>query len=159
MNHKRHPNSRLTPHSPNPGVNDLRILQLTARFPYMFCQADLQLAMRPEWIASFEILCASIDAMLGDNKQGFHWTSLHYEPTAFCWYWRVRGSLDACVGMVKPKHFSIFVLVHPTDKLESRMREVIAQKVQSAMEAALAIGCLYDRLQVKVAGFDKRSGS
>ena len=169
MNNKRNPgadpfpkltgsddNGRLMPSLPIPGFIDLRILRLAVQYPYMFYRPDLTMVLRPEWFCTFERLCSSIDALLGENKQDFHWTLLHSDTTAFCWYWHVMESSDACVGMIKTNYFTTFMLPTPNGDMCSRLRQSIAQAVQSAMEEALAIGYLYERLQVRTHN-DKRS--
>ena len=47
--------------------------QLKARFPYMFAGENIGISIARGWMPGFQILCERLDALLGENKQNFHW--------------------------------------------------------------------------------------
>ncbi len=50
-----------------------RMHALEALYPYQFAGPHLGLNVSNGWIAIFEKLCADVDAILGEDKQGFYW--------------------------------------------------------------------------------------
>ena len=49
---------------------------LSKRFPYMFSGRNIGLSVGDGWMDLFAKLCEDIDALLGDDKRGFHWVQL-----------------------------------------------------------------------------------
>ncbi len=49
---------------------------LKARYPYMFSSENIGLSFHRGWFPVFARLCQDIDALLGADKRGFHWTQL-----------------------------------------------------------------------------------
>ncbi len=61
--------------------------QIVDRFPYMFSGANIGLSMMAGWRQPFETLCQEIDAELGDEKRGFHWSQLKEKLGTARWHW------------------------------------------------------------------------
>ena len=53
-----------------------RLIALKERYPYQFGGKHIGLHVPPGWMQIFEGLCADVDAALGDDKYGFHWSQL-----------------------------------------------------------------------------------
>jgi hypothetical protein len=52
-------------------LNDLK-----QRFDYMFYGPHIGLDIYRGWLNDFVAVCEAIDALLGDNKRGFHWKQI-----------------------------------------------------------------------------------
>lgn len=68
---------------------------LQGRFPYMFEGKHLSLSISKGWESLFEKLCVDIDALLGADKQGFHWIQLKEKFGAARFYWSMEGGPHA----------------------------------------------------------------
>lgn len=51
----------------------LSLAQLQVHFPYQFQEPKLGISLAKGWARRFSRLCQEIDAVLGEDKQGFHW--------------------------------------------------------------------------------------
>ena len=65
--------------------------QVEARYPYMFEGKHIGIAIPRGWIEIFAALCSEIDALLGDNTHGFHWTQCKEKFGSARWYWGMAG--------------------------------------------------------------------
>ena len=65
--------------------------QLKARFPYMFDGENIGFQFYRGWFASFTRLCEDIDALLGEDKRGFHWTQIKEKFGSARFYWAMKG--------------------------------------------------------------------
>jgi hypothetical protein len=65
--------------------------QLKARFPYMFAGENIGFSFSRGWFPLFQKLCEDIDALLGDNKQGFHWVQLKEKFGSARFYWKMKA--------------------------------------------------------------------
>lgn len=52
------------------------VLDLEARYPYMFKGPHIGLNHFTGWFPTFVQLCVAIDAVLGPDKRGFHWVQI-----------------------------------------------------------------------------------
>jgi hypothetical protein len=74
--------------------------QIKARFPYMFAGPldDDGITFQRGWMPILERLCQDIDALLGADKHGFHWTHIGYgyrdELDHLHFYWHVDATED-----------------------------------------------------------------
>jgi len=50
-----------------------RMNDLKARFNYQFAGPNIGISVSNGWLTVFEGLCSDIDALLGEDKRGFHW--------------------------------------------------------------------------------------
>jgi len=129
-------------------LTDIRLLQLSRHFRYMFRQPLTDMNLPPQCLPSFVQLCVDIDAKLICDKLGFHWVNMCADSNALCWYWRVSGNGDACVGVFEDESCSTFVLAHPKGDPNYAIRQVIGERVKRAMQEAMLVGSIYERLQV-----------
>lgn len=65
--------------------------QLKARFPYMFAGENIGFSFYRGWFPLFAKLCEDIDALLGDDKRGFHWVQLKEKFGSVRFYWQMTG--------------------------------------------------------------------
>jgi hypothetical protein len=65
--------------------------QLKERFPYMFAGQNIGFSFYRGWLALFENLCQDIDALLGQDKRGFHWVQLKEKFGSARFYWDMKG--------------------------------------------------------------------
>jgi hypothetical protein len=65
--------------------------QVEARYPYMFAGKNVGISVPCGWIEIFATLCDEIDALLGDNKHGFHWAQCKEKFGSARWYWDMAG--------------------------------------------------------------------
>lgn len=63
--------------------------ELQTRFPYMFGGKHLGIGIAKGWFQSFETLCQDIDALLGEDKRGFHWIQVKEKFGAARFYWEL----------------------------------------------------------------------
>ncbi len=70
-------------------MSQAELEQVRLRFPYMFCGDQSRVDVAPGWVRVFKQACVEIDAILGDDKRGFHWTEAK-EKAGFA---RFRGKL------------------------------------------------------------------
>jgi hypothetical protein len=113
--------------------------RLHGRYEYMFKVIDLDKELPDQLIPVFEELCANIDNILGDEKLGFHWDSLHYEPVAVCWYWRLNGHMDPCVGMFATKVCTTFALSETKSESQAFIGMALTELVARAMEVTVNV--------------------
>lgn len=57
------------------------------RFAYMFEGGNIGLEVADGWLPTLQKLCEDIDAALGEDKRGFHWSQLKEKFGAARWYW------------------------------------------------------------------------
>ncbi|MEO5658571.1 MAG: hypothetical protein ABIQ90_02075 [Polaromonas sp.] len=72
--------------------------QLKVRFPYMFAGKNSGISVSRGHVPIIEKLSADIDALLGEDKQKFHWTQCKEKFGAARWYWalaRLNGLIHA----------------------------------------------------------------
>ena len=67
-----------------------RIDALIARFPYQFASKHLGINVSYGWVGIFEQLCTDIDALLGDDKRGFHWVQCKEKHGGACFYYETE---------------------------------------------------------------------
>lgn len=65
--------------------------QLKARFPYMFAGQNIGFEFYRGWFPVFAKLCEDIDALLGDDKLGFHWEQIKEKFGSARFYWAMKG--------------------------------------------------------------------
>ena len=65
--------------------------QLQARYPYMFAGPNIGISISRGWMPIFEQLCEDIDALLGPDKRGFHFTQCKEKFGSARWYWAMKG--------------------------------------------------------------------
>jgi hypothetical protein len=65
--------------------------QLKVRFAYQFSGQHLGRTFYRGWFPTLVKLCEDIDAVLGEDKRGFHWTQLKEKWGAARFYWNVEG--------------------------------------------------------------------
>lgn len=61
--------------------------ELIDRYPYMFSGKNLGFSIPNGWMSIFERLCEDIDALLGQDKQGFHFVQCKEKFGSARWYW------------------------------------------------------------------------
>ena len=69
-------------------MNSLEELQV--RYPYMFEKRHLGIRVARGWMGVFTQLCQDIDNLLGDDKQGFHWTQVKEKFGTARFYWSLE---------------------------------------------------------------------
>ncbi len=60
--------------------------QLRACYPYMFSGPNIGITIPRGWIELFANVCVEVDALLGPDKRGFHWTQVKEKFGAARWY-------------------------------------------------------------------------
>jgi hypothetical protein len=65
--------------------------QLKARFPYMFSGENIGFSFARGWQPVLEKLCEDVDALLGEDKRGFHWTQIKEKFGYARFYWSMKG--------------------------------------------------------------------
>ena len=63
---------------------------LKARFPYMFEGENIGLSLYRGWLPILVWACEEIDAVLGANKRGFHWTQIKEKFGSGRFYYGMR---------------------------------------------------------------------
>lgn len=63
--------------------------QLKARFPYMFSGENIGFSFVRGWFPLFAKLCEDIDALLGEDKRGFHWVQIKEKWGFARFYWEM----------------------------------------------------------------------
>ncbi len=117
-------------------------LELAQRFPYMFAGKNLGIGISKGWMPMFENLCAQIDAILGEDKLGFHWRQVKEKFGSGRFYWSVDQTQPPQSDMPESDgHLS-----SPFDESETHPDETsrIAQirKLVSEMSDATAEICI-----------------
>ena len=70
--------------------------QLKAKYPYMFAGENMGLSIARGWFSIFVKLCEEIDALLGENKRGFHWVYIKEKMGSARLHWDLdRDAEDA----------------------------------------------------------------
>lgn len=66
--------------------------QLREQFPYQFTRdVDEWYSFPRGWFPVFANLCWQIDALLGDDKRGFHWKQIKEKFGTARFYWAMEG--------------------------------------------------------------------
>ncbi len=65
--------------------------EIKAQYPYQFAGRNIGLSIANGWLPDFEKLCRDIDALLGDNKRGFHWVQLKEKFGSARYYWEMKN--------------------------------------------------------------------
>jgi hypothetical protein len=65
--------------------------QLKDRFADMFAGQNIGFSFYRGWFALFENLSHDIDALLGQDKRGFHWVQLKEKFGSARFYWAMKG--------------------------------------------------------------------
>jgi hypothetical protein len=60
------------------------------RYPYMFARKNMGIFIPTGWWPIFETLCEDIDALLGQDKRGFHFIQCKEKFGSALWYWDMR---------------------------------------------------------------------
>lgn len=66
--------------------------QLQTRYPYMFARGHIGIRVARGWMGVFTQLCQDIDTLLGDDKQGFHWTQVKEKFGTARFYWSLEDA-------------------------------------------------------------------
>ena len=119
--------------------------QLANRFAYMFNGKHLGISIARGWMPLFENLCVQIDAILGENKLGFHWSQVKEKFGSGRFYWKTNQYEPVCVDLIGPDGVLIFQaaeakenpLVH--DRLD-QIRKLVSEVTQATSEICIACG-------------------
>lgn len=77
-----------------------RVHELSKRFPYMFSGRNAGFSVADGWVEVFTKLCEDIDAVLGENKRGFHWVQLKEKFGSARFYHQHDGGTDEVFWLV-----------------------------------------------------------
>ena len=111
--------------------NQLQLLR--ERFPYMFAGQNLGIDIPPGWMPGFQVLCAKIDELLGEDKKGFFWRQCKEKFGSARWYWKMKG---------RPAEIRID-LISETGVLETRFKRKepeldVSESISALIRAAEA---------------------
>lgn len=128
--------------------------ELQAAYPYQFAGPNIGLAVNRGWFGLFAQLCADIDAVLGENKHGFHWVQVKQKFGAARWYWELNQS-DVEASESEPITIekmpdrangvlSLQIVGHSSDpareKLLQRIRTLVTDAEDRTNETCIACG-------------------
>lgn len=65
--------------------------EIQALYPYQFSNPVLGVEVAKGWMPVFAQLCADIDALLGQDKFGFHWSQVKEKYGSARFYYRFQG--------------------------------------------------------------------
>ncbi len=110
-------------------MNTIKALEI--KFPYQFKGKNIGIDIALGWSAIFEQLCSDIDILLGEDKQGFHWTQVKEKFGSGRAYWAL-GKKDG------PIHIDIIGTNQVTSIIsnssKSELTESISLLVNTAMD-------------------------
>lgn len=116
--------------------------ELIDRYPYMFRGKNLGFSIPTGWMPIFEKLCEDIDALLGQDKQGFHFVQCKEKFGAARWYWDTAKIKNPPRVDVMGEDGSIASFGGPDlTKAPKTLGEYIGQFVEEA-EAKTAQACI-----------------
>jgi hypothetical protein len=110
---------------------------LQAKYPYMWAGKHIGISIPKGWMLIFEDLCDAIDQILGDDRQGFHWSQVKEKFGAGRFYYDYKkGSGPLRIDVQTPAGVLSFANEpeHPkslTDK-QIVMRNTIFNLIQEA---------------------------
>jgi hypothetical protein len=108
--------------------------ELMASYPYMFEGQNIGISFMKGWFILFAKLCQDIDAVLGEDKHGFHWTQCKEKFGSARFYWGMKGHQSSTyVDIMTPDGF--FGAVNKPAKKGSPV-DLIAQQIDALVEAA-----------------------
>lgn len=90
--------------------------QLKARFQYMFSGENIGISIARGWMPGFQILCERIDALLGEDKRGFHWTQCKEKFGAARFYWSMEGNRPAVIRATSISNMGVQKTIDETPK-------------------------------------------
>lgn len=108
------------------------IKNLKQRFPYQFEGENIGVDVAKGWLEFFTKLCEDIDALLGDDKQGFHWTQVKEKFGACRFYWGLGEKSS-------PIHVDIIAtdsLIQYVEEEEDEDRKDLYSKINELTAAA-----------------------
>lgn len=110
--------------------------RLHARFPYMYEGENIGLSISRGWMLMFAKLCEDIDALLGADKQGFHWIQIKEKFGSARFYWSMEGGRQAVRVNEIDKLGDVTTLVerHLEDSSNPTLQEQISALVDAASD-------------------------
>lgn len=77
--------------------------EIKTQYPYQFAGKNIGLSIANGWLPEFAKLCSDIDALLGDNKCGFHWVQLKEKFGSARYYWEMKNiKAPMAVDLIMP---------------------------------------------------------
>jgi hypothetical protein len=114
--------------------------QLKARFPCMFEGENIGFSFARGWQPVFEKLCEDVDALLGEDKRGFHWTQVKEKFGYARFYWSMKGqalrlhlSVDTAAGVDE-------FAPRPVDGLTSQIDALVREATATTQSRCIVCG-------------------
>jgi hypothetical protein len=114
--------------------------QLKARFPYQFAGANIGFAFHRGWMPLFIRLCEDVDALLGENKGGFHWVQLKEKFGSARWYWQMDGGVNVRIDVIGDEGVASISKAGSQEALWQRLGELIHQAEAQTQSRCIACG-------------------
>lgn len=115
--------------------------QLKTRFPYMFAGENIGFSFFRGWFPLFSKLCEDIDALLGEDKGGFHWVQLKEKFGYARFYWEMPGYPKRLhVSAIAENRVIEFASLHPEDSLASRIDDLVREATTATRSRCIVCG-------------------
>ena len=113
------------------------VQELVERFPYMFAGHNIGLSFYKGWFALFAKMCEDVDATLGPDKRGFHFTQIKEKFGSARFYWTMRREAEDGPMRVKFNDFTESgQVVHLSRNKTLESATNLAQRVAAIIDAA-----------------------
>lgn len=119
--------------------------ELVDRFPYMFNGKHIGISIARGWMPLFENLCVQIDAILGEDKLGFHWRQVKEKFGSGRFYWKANLYEPVSIDLIGPD--GVLCLqgaeVHEDPLVNDRLdqiRKLVSEVSQATSEVCIACG-------------------
>jgi len=113
----------------------LTLKQLKSRYPYMFAGRNIGISIAWGWLPLFADLCTEIDAALGDDKQGFHFTQAKEKFGSARWYWSMKKMKPSFkIDLIGPDGVTTLAKTPRSDKPRDQLYERLDALISDAAE-------------------------
>jgi hypothetical protein len=110
--------------------------ELKARYPYMWQGNNIGISFSKGWFKTFAQLCADIDALLGQDKRGFHYSQVKEKFGTIRIYWglgKMRG--PTIIDIQTPEGLTSLVN-DPAARVTDEKRQELMSKIQQLVSEA-----------------------
>jgi hypothetical protein len=115
--------------------------QLKLRFPYMFAGENIGFSFYRGWFPLFAKLCEDIDALLGEDKRGFHWAQLKEKFGSASFYWEMTGYAQQLhVSLISDNQVDEFSTRYRKDSLPSQIDTLVREATMATRSRCIVCG-------------------
>lgn len=110
--------------------------ELKSRYPYMFNGNNIGISFSKGWFKTFAQLCKDIDALLGEDKQGFHFSQVKEKFGTIRIYWGL-SKMDGPTRIDVQTPDGVMSFINdPAARVKDETRQELMREIQRLISEA-----------------------